>query len=368
VYSSGTTVTLTATPDLGAVFAGWSGASCSGTGTCAVSMTQAQAVTATFNAAPIYTLAITKAGTGAGSVTSTSPTGIDCGGTCSAQYTSGTNVTLSATPATGSVFAGWSGACTGTLLCNVTMTANQPVTATFNTITYALTVTKVGTGTGVVTSSPAGIDCGATCVYTIANGTAVTLTAAADTGSIFSGWSGGGCTGTGTCIVTMTAATSVTATFTNTSGVNQPPTASSLTLTRVATPQYTDPIYARRYAFLLNGTDPEGGPLTFRITSWPSHQDTAYTYNLAVGALYEFVDPVTGARTLQASTSSSNMNTTTGDVTGSPYFVYTPIICHYLQFSQDSFQYVAIDDHGNVSAPATVTINISFNTCNHPTT
>jgi subtilisin family serine protease len=77
-----------------------------------------------------------------------------------------------------------------------------------------LTVQKTGTGSGSVTSSPAGIDCGSTCSAPFGNGTAVTLTAAAGSGSTFSGWSGGGCSGTGTCQVILTTATSVTAGFT----------------------------------------------------------------------------------------------------------------------------------------------------------
>jgi hypothetical protein len=75
-------------------------------------------------------------------------------------------------------------------------------------------VSKVGTGAGTVTSSPAGINCGADCSEAIAHGASVTLTAAAATGSTFGGWSGGGCSGVGTCVVTVTSATTVTATFT----------------------------------------------------------------------------------------------------------------------------------------------------------
>src|SRR5262249_52175663 len=62
-----------------------------------------------------------------------------------------------------------------------------------------LSVAKNGTGTGSVTSSPAGINCGSTCSHSFADGSAVTLTATADAGSKFTGWSGGGCSGTGTC-------------------------------------------------------------------------------------------------------------------------------------------------------------------------
>ncbi|HYD43534.1 MAG TPA: hypothetical protein VEB43_22075, partial [Anaeromyxobacter sp.] len=57
---------------------------------------------------------------------------INCGATCAATLASGTTVTLTATPATGSTFGGWSGACTGTGSCVVTMTAARAVTATFN--------------------------------------------------------------------------------------------------------------------------------------------------------------------------------------------------------------------------------------------
>jgi hypothetical protein len=76
-----------------------------------------------------------------------------------------------------------------------------------------LTVSKAGTGSGSVTSSPAGIDCGATCSHQFTQGTSVTLTATPASGSTFGGWSGGGCSGTSTCSVTMNSATGVTATF-----------------------------------------------------------------------------------------------------------------------------------------------------------
>jgi len=77
-----------------------------------------------------------------------------------------------------------------------------------------LTVSKAGTGTGTVTSIPAGINCGTDCAETYSHGTSVILTAATDPTSTFAGWSGGGCSGTGTCTVSMTVATTVTATFT----------------------------------------------------------------------------------------------------------------------------------------------------------
>jgi hypothetical protein len=75
-----------------------------------------------------------------------------------------------------------------------------------------LTVNKLGTGT--VTSAPAGIDCGLSCVASFVSGGSVTLTAATLSGSTFAGWSGGGCSGTAPCTVTASAALNVTATFT----------------------------------------------------------------------------------------------------------------------------------------------------------
>ncbi len=79
--------------------------------------------------------------------------------------------------------------------------------------TFLLSVTKAGSGSGTVTSDPAGINCGTDCSHNFAAATIVTLTAAVAPGSTFVGWSDSGCSGTGTCVVTMDAAKSVTATF-----------------------------------------------------------------------------------------------------------------------------------------------------------
>ena len=160
-----------------------------------------------------HQLTVSKAGSGSGSVTS-SPAGIDCGATCSASFAQGTSVTLTATADAGSTFTGWSGACTGTGTCVLTMDTDHSVTATFDvaSITHQVSVSKAGSGSGSVTSSPSGIDCGATCSASFAQGTSVTLTATADAGSTFTGWSGA-CTGTGTCTVTMDQERAVTATF-----------------------------------------------------------------------------------------------------------------------------------------------------------
>ena len=94
----------------------------------------------------------------------------------------------------------------------MTMDAAKSVTATFTLKTNALDVTKAGSGGGDVTSTPAGIDCGSTCGFSFDYGTVVTLTATPVITSTFTGWTGS-CTGAGTCVVTMSAARSVTATF-----------------------------------------------------------------------------------------------------------------------------------------------------------
>jgi len=76
---------------------------------------------------------------------------------------------------------------------------------------YALTVQKSGAGTGTIAGN--GINCGATCDVMLDEGTTATLTATPAAGSKFTGW-GGACAGTGNCVVTVNAATGVSATFT----------------------------------------------------------------------------------------------------------------------------------------------------------
>ncbi len=211
-YNAGTSVTLTAAPSFNSTFTGWTGGGCSGTGTCTVNMNAATTVTATFTLNS-FALTVIKAGNGSGTVTS-SPAGINCGADCSETYSAGTSVTLTAAPSFNSTFTGWTGGgCSGTGTCTVNMNAATTVTATFTLNTFALTVTRSGTGTGTVTSSPAGINCGADCSESYNAGTIVTLTAAPGMTSTFSGWSGGSCAGTGTCVVTMNSARIVTASF-----------------------------------------------------------------------------------------------------------------------------------------------------------
>jgi uncharacterized repeat protein (TIGR01451 family)/uncharacterized repeat protein (TIGR02543 family) len=220
-YAAGTTVTLTPVPNSGYVFSSWSGANAGDIintgGVYTIVMNGNKSVTANFTL-KTYTLTVSKSGTGSGTVTS-SPSGINCGADCSEAYNHNTEVTLSAAAATGSTFSGWSGACSGTGACVVTMTEARSVTGNFTLKTYTLTVGKSGTGSGTVTSSPSGINCGADCSEAYSYNTAVTLSAAAATGSTFSGWSGT-CSGTGACSVTSDADKTVTAHFTQITSYN----------------------------------------------------------------------------------------------------------------------------------------------------
>ncbi|MFH1209590.1 MAG: hypothetical protein V1663_02265 [archaeon] len=77
-----------------------------------------------------YILIVSKIGTGTGTITSI-PSGINCGSTCSHLYNSITTVILTASPLSGSTFAGWLGACSGTGTCSIAMNSNKVVSATF---------------------------------------------------------------------------------------------------------------------------------------------------------------------------------------------------------------------------------------------
>ena len=211
-------VSLTALPAPGSRFVGFSGKCVSSTTSCQFTPTvppdfplSLPAVTATFmleSAAPVA-LTVSGAGNGSGTVTST-PSGMSCAisagiasGTCAPSFPGGTEVALQALPSAGSTFAGWTGACSATGNCSVTLSTAQTVTAQFTAIAPSIAVT--GTGSGTVSSSPPGVTCtitngaaSGTCTAPFASGTAVTLTATPAAGWVFAGW-GGDCTGTGPC-------------------------------------------------------------------------------------------------------------------------------------------------------------------------
>lgn len=171
-----------------------------------------------------FKLTVAKTGAGNGTITS-SPSGISCGSTCSKTYAKATRVTLKATVTRGSVFAGWSGACSGTATsCTVSVASVTTVGAIFNLSTaggtpvadITLKLEKAGKSYGSVVSNPAGIDCGLGCEkasVSLPKNTVVTLTAAPAPGRRFVGWSGA-CRGTAlVCTTTLSAKPEVKASF-----------------------------------------------------------------------------------------------------------------------------------------------------------
>jgi pectate lyase len=129
-----------------------------------------------------------------------------------ASYASGTVVTLTATPASGFQFSGWSGDLTGsTNPATITMNANKTVTATFTAVGAGpFTLSIAISGSGTVTRSPN--------QATYPNGTVVTLTATAASGFQFQGWSGNLAGSSNPTTITMNSNKSVTATFTQVTG------------------------------------------------------------------------------------------------------------------------------------------------------
>lgn len=208
-FTSGTQVTLNAIAGTGYSFQGWTGSGCGTASSCAVTVNAAVSLTATFTSSGVPTYPVAVSLSGPGTVTS-SPAGINCGSSCTANFPQGSQVTLTAAPAIGAMFSGWGGACTGTGTCTITLTAATAVSAGF-VPTYPLAVQLTG-GSGTVTSNPSGINCPTTCTANFAQSTQVTLAALPGQGFTFSGWSGA-CSGSQACTVTMAGASSVSAAF-----------------------------------------------------------------------------------------------------------------------------------------------------------
>jgi hypothetical protein len=201
---------LTAKADPGSVFDHWEGA-CSGTSpTCTIAVTVAATATAVF--AKQVSLTVAKRGNGSGTVTDGTHA-VHCGSACSATLVVGDDVVLSAVPAARSVFAGWSGGCSGSRpTCRLTMSGDTSVRATFALATAILRVAKAGSGRGTIVSAPAGIACGSRCSASFVLGT-VSLGARPDAGSRFVRWAGA-CRGTRpSCSVSLTGPLWVTAVF-----------------------------------------------------------------------------------------------------------------------------------------------------------
>jgi hypothetical protein len=267
-FAWATMPTLTAVPASYFAFSSWSGA-CSGSGWCAPLVESPKSVTATFTRVQ-WPLRVTLAGVGSGTVTSADNV-INCGAACESGFPINATVTLTAASGANSAFAGWSGGgCSGTGSCVVPMNQAQYVTATFNLERFALNVATTGTGSGTVTSSPAGISCETVCSPMFDFGTVVTLTASATTGSTFDGWTGAGCAGTGTCTVTMNQAQSVTATFTRSAtGDTDPPVISCQ-----ATPNVLWPVNHKLVDITVQVSLTDASVASFTLVSVLSNEPT----------------------------------------------------------------------------------------------
>jgi len=224
-YTGTGSATFTATPaDLSWTFTGWGG-DCSGT-TCEVTFDMSDAdheVIANFDHSPDLgdkTLTVTAAGDSNDDGGNIAGEDIDCdtGDTdCSTDVTLGSTLTIVETPDTGFVFAGWSGACSGSARsCTLTMDDNKSATGTFRKPRLSVNVNGNGTVTGGGIACTNGSSGG--CSSDETAGEDVTLTATPAAGGSFTSWSGCTSSSGATCTVSMTGDRSVTANFSGGTG------------------------------------------------------------------------------------------------------------------------------------------------------
>jgi hypothetical protein len=228
-FEPNASVTFTASPAAGWAFSSWTGCIEHVGLTCRVSMDKARAIMVTFVKTPLLT--VEKAGYGYGKVAAT---GISCDENCSKATSGikiGATVTVKATPAKGSeaaVFEGGTGSASGCsgASCTFTISENSSVKVKFDpkpTKTLTVNLTGPGAYKGKVTGKGIlkglyglAINCGAGCTSqteSFFSADTVTLTAAAASGYTFAGWSGSGCSGTGTCTVAASSDKTVEAKF-----------------------------------------------------------------------------------------------------------------------------------------------------------
>ncbi|MBL0220902.1 MAG: hypothetical protein IPQ07_44410 [Myxococcales bacterium] len=211
LFDNNANVTLTMAPDVSSRFVGWGGdcASAGTNATCGLTVDHVATVSVDLKKTPLLT--VTPMGSGTGTVTS-NPSGINCGATCTKRFDENTSIVLSATTTGANAFTQWmvGGACGGSTAptCNITLDSDKVAIPIFNA-RRDLTVSIVGSGTVggdlPCTTGP--------CTGTFDLNTLVSLTATPAPGWRFGGFSGSGCTGTGPCMVTLSASSSVTATF-----------------------------------------------------------------------------------------------------------------------------------------------------------
>lgn len=254
-------------------------------------------------------LIISGAGTGSGTVTVPLTAGrraLTCVITagqaaatdCSRYYPHGTVVTLTASPATDNTFTGWTGACSGTGTCTVSMTQVRRVTASFAlpSSQFPVSVTGGGSGSGTVSAGipPGGISCIITagqesatgCTATYPAQTALTLTAVPGVGQTFAGW-GGDCTAAGSeasCQLTVSQASNVTAIF-SAPGVPAP----EATLGKWSS-VFATPVIAVHLTLLQGGNvllwGHTGQPWLWNPSSYPSDPGAGFTLMSAASEMF----------------------------------------------------------------------------------
>jgi hypothetical protein len=288
-YPESHTIVLRAVAASGSSFGGWTGFSSPGvTSSCSAAVAECEVTlgadasgTATFVANPTANLTVTRSGSGSGSVSSV-PGGINCGSACESAFQLGRLITLEAAPDPGSAVVEWTG-CDSVAgnNCHISFNAARTVGVVFARVPHSLTIDRSGTGGGSVSCD------GGACSGSYPDGTTVTLSATPDSASSFTGWSGGGCSGTGSCTVTITADTAVTAGFGLNSKAGSPPALSPC----VATVGSSATVTGDRASIQLtcaSGTSGADGKVTLKakVTQGKKQKSMVIgsaTYNVAAG-------------------------------------------------------------------------------------
>lgn len=287
-------------------------------------------------------------GTGSGSILS-NPGGISCSGTsvlCTSAFYVGQMVSLTASPALGSTFNGWSGACSGaatTATLIIQSVANKNACNALFNQGWTLTVSKTGSGTGTVISTPVGVNCDPGCVSQaapFAAGTTIELNAVPAAGSEFLGWDpGGACAGAGENLiatVVLTSNLSCTATF------GQP--GSSTTYWKG---QYTwDP--------------PNGQTIQFDMCLVQSGQTIGYV-NLYVNSWFDFSYAENGLISIVGTTDSLNLpeNLSLNLITGPDQVAYT------ISATETSTEITGRLEQLSTPLGANLTANLQSGTCRY---
>jgi hypothetical protein len=269
-YDRGQRVTLSASSDAGRTLTSWSTPDCPGSGVCSLSLDDdATSIVALFN--PLR-LAVILSSPDSG-VVSTDPAGTPCGdeqpGNADQcfKFPPGTQVKVTVASNAGHTFKGWNPGCepTNAVTCTVTV-EDEPtwVGARFDgddppqlptTISVQFQLKRGGSGTGRVSGTD--LDCGTVCSREFGYGKSLTLTAAPDQGSVFSGWNGVCAQTQTTCTVPVGPITSIKANFDHDTSPPSSPAGLTITSTtrsgiQIAWMSSTDNVAVTGYRVYLN--------------------------------------------------------------------------------------------------------------------